>query len=110
MPSFTCAPFTAVTITSIGPWANNSPTGVLRSTSFLKSIFNTWPRLRNLLKGELTRRGINYEELAKRLKAIGVNETPDNLRTKINRGTFSAFFMLEVLHAIGVKALDVHID
>jgi len=67
-------------------------------------------RARNLLKGELTRRGINYEELAKRLKAIGVNETPDNLRTKINRGTFSSFFMLQVLRAIGVKSLDVHID
>ena len=67
-------------------------------------------RARNLLKGELTRRGINYEELAKRLKAIGVNETADNLRTKINRRTFSSFFMLQVLRAIGVKSLDVHID
>lgn len=67
-------------------------------------------RARNLLKGELTRRDINYEELAKRLKAIGVNETADNLRTKINRGTFSSFFLLQVLHAIGVKSLDVRID
>jgi hypothetical protein len=63
----------------------------------------------NPLKRELARRGVNYEELAKGLKAIGVNETADNLRTKINRGTFSSFFMLQVLHAIGVKSLDVHI-
>jgi hypothetical protein len=34
-----------VTITSIGPWANNSPTGVLRSTFSIRSIFNTWPGL-----------------------------------------------------------------
>ena len=67
-------------------------------------------RARNLLKGELARRGIDYEELAKRLKQIGVIDTPDNLRTKINRGTFSAFFLLQALHAVGCKNLNIHID
>lgn len=67
-------------------------------------------RARNLLKGELARRGVGYDELAKRLKQMGVTDTPDNLRTKINRGTFSAFFLLQVLHAIDCKTLNVSID
>lgn len=65
---------------------------------------------RNVLKGELARRGINYEELETRLKKVGVNENANNLRAKINRGTFSAFFFLQVLHAIGCKTITVHID
>lgn len=70
-----------------------------------------WARYaRNLLKGELHRRGVNYEDLAARLKQIGVKETPQNLRNKINRGTFSALFLFQVLRAIGCRSLDTHVD
>lgn len=65
---------------------------------------------RNLLKGELTRRGVSYADLADRLKQIGVKETPENIRNKINRGTFSAAFLLQALHAIGCKSLSTHLD
>lgn len=65
---------------------------------------------RNTLKGELARRGISYEDLETRLKKIGVVENANNLRSKINRGTFGAFFFLQVLHAIGCKTVNVHID
>ena len=67
-------------------------------------------RARNLLKGELARRGLNYADVAASLKKLGVNESPENIRNKINRGTFSAFFLLQVLHAIGCKTVNVHID
>ena len=70
-----------------------------------------WARYsRNLLKGELHRRGINYADLSVRLKQIGVKETPPNLRNKINRGTFSALFLFQVLRAIGCRTLDTHVD
>ncbi len=64
-------------------------------------------RARNLLKGELARRGLSYEELATKLQQIGVEESANNLRSKINRGTFSAAFLLQVLNAIGCKSVDV---
>ena len=67
-------------------------------------------RARNLLKGELARRGLNYGDVAASLKKIGVNETPENIRNKINRGTFSALFLLQVLYAIDCKTLNVSFD
>ena len=67
-------------------------------------------RARNLLKGELARRGLSYDDLADRLKKVGIREKPENLRTKINRGTFSAAFLLQALEAIGCKSLDIRVD
>ncbi len=72
---------------------------------------NYWSqRARNLLKGELARRGVTYSDLAVRLKEIGVKETPENIRNKINRGTFSAAFLLQVLQALGARSIDVRLD
>ena len=67
-------------------------------------------RARNLLKGELARRGLSYEDLAVRLGKIGVHDNANNLRAKINRGTFSAAFLLQALEAIGCRSLDIRMD
>ena len=58
-------------------------------------------KAKNLLKGELKRRGITYAQLAERLAEIGVHENERNLNNKISRGGFSAAFLLECLEAIG---------
>lgn len=58
-------------------------------------------RAKNLLKGELKRRGITYAGLAEKLEAIGVDENDRNLNNKIARGGFSAAFLLQCLDAIG---------
>lgn len=62
-------------------------------------------KAKNLLKGELKRRGITYAQLAEKLGDIGVQETEKNLNNKIARGGFSAAFMLQVLDAIGATDL-----
>ncbi len=67
-------------------------------------------RARNLLKGELARRGLSYEDLAMKLQKIGVEENANNLRSKINRGTFSAAFLLQVLQAVGATSVDLRLD
>ncbi len=67
-------------------------------------------RARNLVKGELAHRGLSYEDLAAKLKKIGIEESPDNLRTKINRGTFSAAFLLQVLQAIDCSSINLRLD
>lgn len=63
---------------------------------------------KNLLKGELKRRGGTYEQLAKKLEAVGVVESERNLCNKISRGGFSAAFLLQCLAAIGASSL--HLD
>lgn len=62
-------------------------------------------RAKNLLKGELKRRGVTYSQLAEKLEAIGVHETERNLNNKISRGGFSAAFLLQCISAIGGNEL-----
>lgn len=62
-------------------------------------------RAKNLLKGELKRRGITYAGLAEKLAAIGVTENERNLNNKISRGGFTAAFLLQCLEAIGANDL-----
>lgn len=54
-----------------------------------------------ILKSLLAREGLRYKGLALRLERLGIAETPDQLRNKINRGTFSFTFYLKCLHALG---------
>lgn len=58
-------------------------------------------KAKNLLKGELKRRGVTYAQLAERLTAMGVAENERNLNNKISRGGFTAAFLLQCLVAIG---------
>lgn len=62
-------------------------------------------RAKNLLKGELKRRGITYAGLAEKLAAIGVGENERNLNNKISRGGFTAAFLFQCLEAIGATSL-----
>lgn len=62
-------------------------------------------KAKNLLKGELKRRGVTYRELAERLEAKGTHETERNLNNKISRGGFTAGFLILCLEAIGAKEL-----
>jgi hypothetical protein len=62
-------------------------------------------RAKNLLKGELKRRGVTYAQLAEKLSAIGVTENERNLNNKISRGGFTAAFLLQCLEAIGASDL-----
>ena len=65
-------------------------------------------RAKNLLKGELKRRGLSYAQLAERLAGIGLNENERNLNNKISRGGFTAAFLLQCLVAIGAHTVRLH--
>ncbi len=57
------------------------------------------------LKAELKRAGVTYEELARRLKDHGLEETEASIANKLARGTFAATFLLAALAAIEAEAL-----
>ena len=61
--------------------------------------------VKGILKGEIKRRNLTYDMLSERLAEYGVRETPQNLRTKISRGGFSAVFFIQCLKAIGCQTL-----
>ena len=58
-------------------------------------------RAKRLLKAELKRADVTYEELAKRLTAMGMEETKASVSNKISRGAFPATFFLATMRAIG---------
>ena len=62
-------------------------------------------KAKNLLRGELRRKGITTAQLVEKLAAIGIQETERNLNNKISRGGFTAAFFLQCLEAIDVHDL-----
>ncbi|HEX4045635.1 MAG TPA: DUF6471 domain-containing protein [Gammaproteobacteria bacterium] len=65
-----------------------------------------WNRLAaNILKAELKRRGITYDQLQEKLTALGLNETTNSIKVKISRGAFQFAFFLQCAAAIGIKNL-----
>ena len=64
-------------------------------------------KAKNLLKGELKRKGLTYSDLAEKLTAMGIPETERNLNNKISRGGFSAAFLIQVLEAVNCRSLDL---
>lgn len=64
-------------------------------------------RARNLVRGEIKKRGLSYDDLVVRLGALGIEEDRQNLSNKIQRGRFSAVFLFQVAHALGMKSIDL---
>jgi hypothetical protein len=64
-------------------------------------------RVKGLLKAELKRKQMTYEELVRRLADRGIKETPENIANKISRGKFTAVFMLQCLDAAGCRTLHI---
>lgn len=54
----------------------------------------------NLLKAELKRAGVGYEELSLRLKEIGIDESYKGIASKITRGMFSFAFFMQCMKVI----------
>jgi len=67
-------------------------------------------RAKQLLKGELKRRGVSYKQLVDKLDKLGVSETEQNIANKISRGGFSAVFLLQCLDAIECRNLHLDTD
>ncbi|WP_245270460.1 DUF6471 domain-containing protein [Mesorhizobium ciceri] len=62
---------------------------------------------KNILKGELKRRGMTYATLAEKLKEHGAHDTERNLANKISRGSFTAAFFMMWLDVIGVRQVSL---
>ena len=58
-------------------------------------------RVKGLMKAELKRRGITYEELARRLAEMGIEETEASITMKVNWGAFPTWFFFASMKAIG---------
>lgn len=62
-------------------------------------------KVKGLLKAELKRREVTYQQLAEKLADIGITESPENIANKISRGKFSAVFLIQCLDVIGCQTI-----
>jgi hypothetical protein len=67
-----------------------------------------WEALaRNMLRAELTRRGLSYARLVEALAAIGVEETEAAVKNKVSRGRFPFVFFLQAMVAVGAEWMQI---
>lgn len=67
-----------------------------------------WERLvKNMLRAEMMRRNVSYEQLVIRLAELGVEDNVLNLRNKVARGRFTATFFAQCMVALEVDRLLV---
>jgi len=59
-----------------------------------------------LLKSEMTKRKLKYEDLSRLLADQGTQQTAANLRNKINRGILGADLFIQLVLVMNVKQLD----
>ncbi len=64
-------------------------------------------KAQRLLKAELKRRDVSYQQLSEKLAAMGATETPAAIANKISRGKFTAAFLLMALNAIGSTTISL---
>lgn len=62
-------------------------------------------KAKGILRAEIKRRNLNYEDLAEKLAEHGVTDSAKNLSNKIARGAFTAGFFVMCLEAIGAKTV-----
>jgi len=55
------------------------------------------------IKSILLNKNINYVQLSKLMNKKGYHETPDTIRTKVHRGSFSFSFILEVCDTLDIE-------
>jgi hypothetical protein len=64
--------------------------------------------VKGMLKAEMKRHNVTYEQLAERLAGIGApTASAQVLRTKVSRGGFSAVFFIQCLRAMGVRSIQI---
>lgn len=57
---------------------------------------------RQFIRSELAKRDLNYVQLAQLMQQKGYKETPDTIRSKIHRGSFSFPFLLEICDTLNL--------
>jgi len=64
-------------------------------------------KAKSLIKAELAKKDIGYDELSDMLKDIDIEENKMNIANKLNRGKFSFSFALQIFKALGLKKLNL---
>ena len=64
-------------------------------------------RAKNFIKQELRKQKITYIELSKIMNKNGYSYSENTIRSKINRGSFSFVFLLEVCDSLDIDLVCI---
>ena len=74
----------------------------------VKEVEREWAeKAQRFVKAELKRADVTYEELAARLRGMGLQETKISIASKLSRAGFSASFFLATMKAIGRENVNL---
>lgn len=62
--------------------------------------------VQRIIKSEMSLRGVKYQDLSDKLANIGVNQSADNLRNKVNKGILGADLLLQIVFVLNIKKLE----
>ncbi|MGJ8680971.1 DUF6471 domain-containing protein [Paraglaciecola sp.] len=66
-----------------------------------------WRQLvQRLLKAEMSKRGTKYQDLSDRLAQIGIHQSADNLRNKVNKGIMGADLLLQIMYVLNMRRIE----
>lgn len=69
---------------------------------------NNWRQLvARLVKAEMSVRGVKYQGLSERLAEVGVKQSADNLRNKVNKGIMGADLFLQIMMVLNARTLSM---
>jgi len=71
------------------------------------STRNAWRQtVARVVKSEMSVRGVKYQTLSQRLEEIGIDQSADNLRNKVNKGIMGADLLLQILYVLKARPID----
>lgn len=59
-----------------------------------------------IIRSEMSLQGVKYQALSERLAALDIEQTPENLRNKVNKGILGADLFLAILTVLHARPLD----
>ncbi|MDU0355940.1 DUF6471 domain-containing protein [Paraglaciecola aquimarina] len=66
-----------------------------------------WRQLvQRILKAEMSKRGTKYQDLSDRLAQIGIYQSADNLRNKVNKGIMGADLLLQIMYVLNMRRIE----
>src|ERR1700719_400284 len=79
----------------------------MMAMSFKETEREWTERSKRFVKAELKRADVTYEELARRLREMGLEETKVSIASKLSRGGFGATFFIATMKAIGRERINL---
>ncbi|MDO6693983.1 DUF6471 domain-containing protein [Aliiglaciecola sp. 3_MG-2023] len=62
--------------------------------------------VQRIIKAEMSKRGVKYQDLSERLNTIGVVQSADNLRNKVNKGILGADLLLQIVYVLKMRKIE----